>query len=323
MDSVREETLVRLRSEKPTVIGLGAIGSWVARWLQANGIPFVGFDDDIVALKNLASAAFAQSDMGSYKASAIGGDCLRSRWDSSHHTLEHSALVCADHGETRRAVAQKMYSLRRTFLCAKANGSLWQVWHVPAGSSPDDFCAFDMAAEADPVATPCGDSSVGRVASLGAAAEMLSTWSGLDITPREVEDSYGVKYDAALAHVAMQRWNDQRANAESMAAEEAATAFKNAIETARTRSDQESVRALEQLRAKRAGLRAYRRSTIHQRAIVALDNGENLKSAARQAVPTSRNLDALARAESRLQARNIERELSVPETITIEEAVAV
>lgn len=323
----RADKLSALRaSEFPVVIGLGAIGSWVARWMSANGIEYAGYDDDVVSMKNLTAGAFAQDDVGRYKYTALGViNGRRDRWDlNSSVSRTTSMLVCADHGQTRRdAVKQATHIANRwPFYCAKANGAMWQVWQVARDESPDDFIAFDEAAEANPVLTPCGEATVGRVASLGAAAEILSAWSGLQITPEEVEASYGVKFDAALGHVLTQGWNDLSAAAMEEATEQARQRYEEEIEKARVRSDELAVQALLELRTRRHLLKRKRRSTIHQRAMVMLDTGSSTKDAARSSVGESRPLSRLSGREKTIAARQLESTLSVPDSVTFLEVSA-
>lgn len=316
MDS-REETLNRLRGETPTLIGLGAIGSWIARWLTANGITFYGYDNDIVSLKNLAAGAFQREDVGHYKSDVFGGNTRL--WDDTAG-LGHAALVCADHGPTRRLAAKMAVEGHRPFLCAKANGSLWQVWHLPVGSrSAEDFIAFDEAAEQNPVTVPCGDPSVGRIASVGAAAELLSVWTGLEISTEEVEAAFGVEYDPAIGFALAKHWESYRAEAELVATEAAQKAFKKAIEVQRSKSDREAEDDLLVLRETRAARKIRQRSTIHQKAIVSLDSGNTIKQAARYAVGTRHPLRILITAESQVEAQLTAKFLSVPETVTIRE----
>jgi len=319
----REARLSELRAgDTPTVIGLGAIGSWVARWLMANGIDFHGFDDDVVATKNLASAAFESSDVGRHKARVLGGYVRR--WSAGENHIG-PILSCADHGPTRReAAGVAAHTFAHAFYCAKANGSDWQVWTVTDSMSLNTFVAFDVAAEADPVRTPCGDSSVGRVASLGAAAEILSAWSGLDVTPAEVEASFGAAFDPALAFALARRWDSVRGDAEAEAQEAAEAAFKDAIDTGRERSDASAIRELRELREDRAAARHRLRSSIHARAIAELDRGESVRDAARIAVrgPVACRFSRLATIAAGIEARRLQANVSVPDSVTIESAVA-
>lgn len=324
---IRNEKLELLRaSETPVLIGLGAIGSWVGRWLTANGIYFHAFDSDIVALKNLAAGAFSESEVGAYKTACIVPGLRARRWEAPSVTGT-VVLVCADHGETRRDAAVAAFDNGVPFVCAKANGSLWQVWSVLPGYYPTDFIAFDQAAEANPVTTPCGDASVGRVASLGAAADLLSTWTGLEITPEEVEASYGVKYDPAIGHILASQWEVQRELAEIEAAEAAKIAYDEVIDRVRANTDSRALSALRNIRRARVQRQRGRRSrsTIHMRATCHLDNGRyNVKEAAEAALNwpgrVSRPLSYIAAAESRLAIR--ETTESLPSTITVEEAIA-
>lgn len=326
--SERAEILETLRNqENPTLIGLGAIGSWVARWLIANGIRFHAYDNDTVSLKNCTAGAFAPSDAGRYKADIFIGSSTAELWNPGFHSVGTAVLVCADHGPSRREAAAAAYSYRKPFICAKANGALWQVWHVERDNNPTDFLAFDEAAEANPVATPCGEPTVGRVASLGAAAELLSAWTGLDITAEEVEASYGVAFDPALGHVLNNYWQTVRADADAAAQEAAKRAYDAEIDRQRAKSDSAAMDHLGQLRLERKARQYSNRSTIHMRAVVRLDGMSTISStrvreAAIRAVSGYRYLENLARVEAQIEARTLNTRLSIPDTITVEEAIA-
>lgn len=325
MDTDQRNDLLRgLRDRQVTLIGVGAIGSWVARWLLANGVPVRAFDGDVVALKNLAAGAFARENVGSYKIRAIGIDGWSHNWTLGSST-RGDVLVCADHGPTRRDAARVAAENGVQFVCAKANGSLWQVWHVAANDTSeqlDTFCMFDEAAEADPVTVPCGDSSVGRVASIGAAAEMLSVWAGFDVTAAEVEASFGQSFDPALGYAMQARWDDVRADAEEKAREVARRAFDKAMNDARASSDKYAEDNLADLRVERAARTRRRRASIHQRAIVALDTVHTVKDAARQSVDGTNRLAKLAEAEAVVHARMLQSDLSLPSTIALDEVSA-
>jgi len=320
---VDSQTLAKLREQqRPVVIGLGAIGSWVARWLVASGIEFQGYDDDVVSLKNLAAGAFEEKDVGRYKAATVAQNhAHRRRW-SEEYGLSGTALLCADHGPTRRSAARVAKSENARFICAKANGSQWQVWHVDKGESPEDFIAFDEAAEANPVLVPCGDASVGRIASLGAAAELLSVWSGVEITPAEVEAAWGVKFDPALSHFAGSRWKESRSLAENNAQEAAELAFKRSIDSQRDTNDEQALSELRELRERRQKLRREQRTTIHQRGVYHLDDGVSARRAAQTAVGTVKVLSSLVQAESRCNANKTGSSLGLPETIELVELSA-
>lgn len=325
----RAATLERLRSDGvPVLIGLGAIGSWVARWLMANGIRFAGYDDDTVSLKNVDAGAFSLDDVGRRKALVLSG-CSTLRWTTERTDASTPALlVCADHGPTRRDAAVHAREIDARFICAKANGGLWQVWDLRSdGCSLDDFLAFDESAEANPVPVPCGDSSVGRIASLGAAAELLSVWSGLEITPDEVEASYGVTYDPAAGHAMRSEWGRRRAKAEAEAEKAARAAFDARISELREQSDGEAIAALNKLRSERAFRRRVHRATIHMRAITSLDAGSSVDSAARNAVtPTGtgrkRPLCDLAETEARIRAEAEAKSIYIPTSVEILEMLA-
>lgn len=318
----RAATLERLRSDGvPVLIGLGAIGSWVARWLMAHGIRFAGYDDDTVSLKNVDAGAFSLDDVGRHKAVIFSG-CSTLRWTTERTDASTPALlVCADHGPTRRDAAVHAREIDAHFICAKANGGLWQVWDLRSdGYSLDDFLAFDESAEANPVPVPCGDSSVGRIASLGAAAELLSVWSGLDITPDEVEASYGVTYDPATGHAMRSAWQRRRAKAEAEAERAARAAFAARIDELREQSDGEAIAALNKLRSERASRRRVHRATIHMRAITSLDAGSSIASAAQNAVtPTGskRPLCDLAETEAQIRAEAEAKSIYIPTSVEI------
>ena len=324
----RAATLERLRHDgHPVLIGLGAIGSWVARWLVANGIVFSGYDDDTVSLKNVDAGAFSLDDVGVPKSRAISpAHCYTQRWSASVRRPAPAFMVCADDGPTRRDAAVYAREVDAHFICAKANGGLWQVWDLRGGGfSIDDFIAFDEAAEDDPVPVPCGDSSVGRVASIGAAAELLSAWSGLEVTPDEVEASYGVTYDPAAGHAMRSEWERRRAEAEAEAEKAARAAFDARIDELREQSDGEAIAALNKLRRERAFRRWVQRSTIHMRAITSLDTGSSVNSAAQNAVTTTgskRPLRDIAETEARIKSEAILESIYIPSTVEILEVLA-
>jgi len=322
---LKAEILAELReNERPVLIGLGAIGSWVARWLIANGIAFSGYDKDIVSLKNLAAGAFRESEVGRYKSDVFGHMCRPLNWEPTEifPSNRTSILVCADHGQTRRWASQRAHEENRRFVCAKANGSLWQVWHVDQGQSPVDFHAFDEAAEANPVLVPCGDSSVGRVASLGAAAELLSIWAGSEITAEEVEAAYGVKFDPAIVHVIQANWQQNSLEAETVAREVSESAFNDEIDRLRKFRDEQAVDQLAHLRRNRRELKKKQRTTIHQRALYLLDNGTDMKNASRVAVGDNKVLATLIVVEAGMRASITASELAIPNTIVLEEVFA-
>ena len=307
-------------AERPVLIGLGAIGSWAARWLTAHGITFHGYDDDHVSIKNLAAGAFETADIGRAKAGVFSAHARR--WTSGGTNSGTAILVCADHGQTRRDAAQRAWSANIPLICAKANGNLWQVWHVKAGDDPADFIAFDIAAEQNPVTVPCGDPSVGRVASVNAAAELLTAWAGFDITAADVENSFGVEYDPALQFFVQAQWNAGRADAETIAHEMAAKAFADAIDAERTARDGAAMQQLAELRAERAQRRKKNRLTLHQKSVYLLDIGGYTAQSAAQKTIGGPKLAQLVAAESAAAARVLNRELALPETITIEEIPA-
>lgn len=326
--SYRETAIhaARVAERRPMIVGLGAIGSWVARWLEANGISFTAYDDDVVSLKNVGAGAFALSDVGTLKASAIGSGCYSFRWDETRANSRSSVwFACADHGATRRQMAEYARLYDTPMYCAKANGADFQIWPVRDADERADFIAFDEAAEANPVRVPCGHSSVGRVASIGAAAALLSAWLKIDVTPDEVEKSYGVAFDPAIGHILPKRWEANREKAELDAHEAARQAFDKSIDALRAASDEMATQDLQQMRRERRERRRRLRTSIHARAIVILDEGGAMETAARVAVldqTPQRPLERIAQAEANIAAREIEAALSVPETIRIEQVSA-
>jgi hypothetical protein len=277
-------------------------------------------------MKNVGAGAFALSDVGTLKASAIGTGCYSFRWDETRANGRSSVwLACADHGATRRQMAEYARLYDTPMYCAKANGAEFQIWSIRDAHERADFQAFDEAAEADPVRVPCGHSSVGRVASIGAAAALLSAWLKIDVTPDEVEKSYGVAFDPAIGHILPKRWEANREKAEADAHEAARQAFEKSIDAMRAASDEMASQDLQQMRDERRERRRRLRTSIHMRAVVMLDGGATAASASRAAVldqTPRRPLEHIVQAETNIAAREIEAALSVPETIRIEQVSA-
>jgi sulfur carrier protein ThiS adenylyltransferase len=192
---IRQRGLVppeRLAACQALVIGVGAIGRQVAVQLAAMGVPRLTlYDDDIVAVENLAPQGYWLEDLGISKVRATTAVCLCINPDiemravedrfkrSSERTLprDHKLIVfcCVDSIQTRRLIWETIHHRAEFFVDGRMSA---EVLRVLASATPalDRYYGTTLFSEAEAFVGSCTSKSTIYTASI-AAGLMVGQWT--------------------------------------------------------------------------------------------------------------------------------------------------
>lgn len=142
------------------IVGVGAIGRQVALQLAAMGAPkLILFDDDHVAIENLAVQGFREQDLGMPKVQAVAGACQESNPTISINPLTErfrrssipnleqildpasplAVFCCVDSMAARRAVFESLRSRARFFADGRMAGEVLRVLSSSHPGSEQDY----------------------------------------------------------------------------------------------------------------------------------------------------------------------------------------
>ena len=192
---VRQRSLVppeRLATVTPVVIGVGAVGRQVAWQLAAIGVARMYlFDDDAVAVENLAPQGYAPSDLGTAKVDATARWCRQLRPDLGmvtsidrfsratarmlHDLTEPVVFMCVDSIATRRMI---WHAVQRVAPLVIDGRMAAEVVRVLASDRPilDDYYASTLFSSADAYVGACTARSTIYAATI-AAGLMVSQFA--------------------------------------------------------------------------------------------------------------------------------------------------
>lgn len=222
---VRQSTLIpRDKLEVPvTIIGAGAIGSWVTLLLAKMGVEkLTVFDPDVVAIENVSCQLYGPDDLEKPKVIALKqlvGRMTAARTDTFNHRPEkwtpdpatRGIVICAvDCMETRKAIFEEIVKSHfqvKYFIDTRMGAESAMMYVVnPHNIKDKETYLKSLYSNEDAVQEPCTAKSTGYTASL------LSGWAvkavkdiilGADyprITHWSIKDSQQNVYKKSLAH---------------------------------------------------------------------------------------------------------------------------